>query len=142
VNKGSGILLTKSVTQSFQHGAQNHFVFTMAEWLYAWGIKMIKRNLNKENTTNLYEVNVTNKFVPRFWWIWLNSRFALFETFLTHAPRCGNIGFQECHLSQMVTVLDNILMMSKTCEIRLSQALTFNLYQWNYLFKGCVILII
>ena len=52
-----------------------------------------------------------------------------------------NVGFQECHLSQMVTVLDNILMMSNTCEIRLSQALTFNLYQRNYLFS-CVILII
>lgn len=68
MNKGSGILLTKSMTQSFQHGAQNHFVFTMAEWLYAWGIKMIKRNLNKENTTNLYEVTVTNtvKLSPDF----------------------------------------------------------------------------
>lgn len=40
----------------------------MAEWLYAWGIKMIKRNLNKENTTNLYEVTVTNtvKLSPDF----------------------------------------------------------------------------
>lgn len=95
MNKGSGILLTKSVTQSFQHGAQNHFVFTMAEWLYAWGIKIIKRNLNKENTTNLYEVTVTNTVVPRFWWIWLNSRFALFETFLTHTPRCGKCWFSR-----------------------------------------------
>ena len=31
-----------------------------------------------------------------------------------------NVGFQECHFSQMVTVLDDILMKSKTYEIRLS----------------------